>query len=80
MQPDERVHAVVEVGGTVPNVITDYTRMNWNVRSPTIARANKLLGRVKDCLEGAAKASGCSLSYIKWEKPKPNLLKLTKVY
>lgn len=65
MEPDERVHGVIEVGGTVPNVITDYTRMNWNVRSPTIERADKLLARVHNCLEGAAKATGCSLTYIK---------------
>lgn len=64
MEPDERVHGVIEVGGTVPNVITDYTRMNWNVRSPTIDRADKLLGRVKSCLEAAAVATGCKLKYI----------------
>lgn len=65
IEPDERVHAVIEVGGTVPNVITDYTRMNWNVRSPTIERADKLLARVQNCIEGAALATGCSSSYIK---------------
>lgn len=64
MEPDERVHGVIEHGGTVPNVITDYTRMNWNVRSPTIDRADKLLARVKNCLEAAALASGCKLEYI----------------
>ncbi|KAF2127383.1 bacterial exopeptidase dimerization domain-containing protein [Dothidotthia symphoricarpi CBS 119687] len=64
MEPDERVHGVIEVGGTVPNVITDYTRMNWNVRSPTIERADRLLLRVKDCIEAGAKATGCKLDYI----------------
>jgi amidohydrolase len=64
MEPDERVHGVIEAGGTVPNVITDYTRMNWNVRSPTIERADKLLIRVKNCIEAAALASGCKLEYI----------------
>lgn len=64
MEPDERVHGVIEAGGTVPNVITEYTRMNWNVRSPTIERADKLLARVKNCFEAAALASGCKLEYI----------------
>lgn len=63
MEPDERVHGVIEVGGTVPNVITEYTRMNWNVRSPSIERCDKLLERVKACLEAAAKATGCTLDY-----------------
>lgn len=64
IQPDERIHCVIEAGGTVPNVITDYTRMNWNVRSPTIDRADKLLVRVKECIEAGAKATGCKLEYI----------------
>ncbi|OHE91057.1 metal-dependent amidase/aminoacylase/carboxypeptidase [Colletotrichum orchidophilum] len=64
IQPDERVHGVIEVGGTVPNVITDYTRMNWNVRSPTIDRADALLKRVKACLEAGAAATGCEINYI----------------
>lgn len=64
IEPDERVHGVIEAGGTVPNVITDYTCMNWNVRSPTIARADKLLARVKNCIEAAALASGCKVEYI----------------
>lgn len=64
VQPDERIHGVIEHGGTVPNVITDYTRMNWYIRSPTIQRADALLARVKDCFEAAAKATGCTLSYI----------------
>ncbi|KAF6824584.1 aminoacylase 1-like 2 [Colletotrichum plurivorum] len=64
IQSDERIHGVIEVGGTVPNVITDYTRMNWNVRSPTIDRADTLLARVKACLEAGAAATGCEINYI----------------
>lgn len=63
IQPEERIHCVIENGGTVPNVITDYTRMNWNVRSPTIEGADELLARVKDCIESGAKATGCKLEY-----------------
>lgn len=64
IEPDERVHCVIEAGGTVPNVITDYTRMNWAVRSPTIERADKLLERVKGCIDAGAKATGCKVEYI----------------
>lgn len=63
IQPDERIHAVFEVGGSAQNIITDYTRMSWNVRSPTIARADRLLERVKNCIEAGAKAAGCEVSY-----------------
>ncbi|KAK2041110.1 hypothetical protein LZ31DRAFT_597494 [Colletotrichum somersetense] len=64
IQSDERIHGVIEVGGTVTNVITDYTRMTWNVRSPTIDRADDLLERVKACLEAGAAATGCNINYV----------------
>lgn len=63
IRPDERVHGVFEVGGTVPNVIPDYTSMKWNVRSPTISSCEALVARVKACLEAGAAAAGCEISY-----------------
>ncbi|KAH7133804.1 metal-dependent amidase/aminoacylase/carboxypeptidase [Dactylonectria macrodidyma] len=72
IQPDERIHGVIEAGGTVPNVITEYTRMNWNIRSPTMKRCNDLLRRVKACFEAGAAATGCSINYI----PSPTYMNL----
>ena len=63
MRPDERVHGVFEEGGTVPNVITEYTRMNWYVRSPSMKRGQALLDKVKKCCEAAAMSTGCELKY-----------------
>jgi amidohydrolase len=64
MRPDERVHGVIEEGGTVPNVVTEYTRMNWYVRSPDMGRADELLRKVKLCCEAAAVATRCEVNYI----------------
>ncbi|KAG5985102.1 hypothetical protein E4U54_006062 [Claviceps lovelessii] len=64
MRPHERVHGVFEVGGTVPNVIPDYTRMNWYVRAPTTHQAEGLQRRVCACMDAAAAATGCSNNYI----------------
>ncbi|KAI1368160.1 hypothetical protein F5Y08DRAFT_347554 [Xylaria arbuscula] len=66
IHPDDRVHAVIEVGGTVPN-------MSWMVRSPTIERANRLLERVKACIQAGASATGCDLTY----QESPSYLNLT---
>ncbi|KAF4999340.1 hypothetical protein FDECE_11536 [Fusarium decemcellulare] len=63
IQPDERVHGVFEVGGTVPNVIPEYTRMNWSIRSPTMSRCEVLVQRVKACFGSGAAAAGCDISY-----------------
>ena len=64
MRPDERVHGVIEDGGTVPNVITEYSRMNWYVRSPSMTRCDALLEKVQKCCEAAASSTGCGLKYI----------------
>ncbi|KAH0842614.1 Peptidase M20 domain-containing protein 2 [Fonsecaea pedrosoi] len=64
MRPDERVHGVIEDGGSVPNVITAYTRMNWYVRAPNVARADKLLAKVHRCCEAAAAATSCEINFI----------------
>ncbi|EXJ81043.1 hypothetical protein A1O3_07331 [Capronia epimyces CBS 606.96] len=64
IKPDERIHGVIEKGGEVPNVIPHYTRMNWYVRSPTVASGDLLLARVKACLEAAATTAGCTMNYI----------------
>lgn len=62
IRPDERIHAIIEEGGLAPNVIPDYTRMNWGVRAPSVKRSEKLLGRVRKCIEAAAIATGCTHS------------------
>ncbi|KAH6869545.1 hypothetical protein B0T10DRAFT_501498, partial [Thelonectria olida] len=63
IRPDERIHGVFEVGGTVPNVIPEYSRMNWYIRSPTVSRLDVLVKRVKACFEAGAAAAGCEVSY-----------------
>lgn len=63
IHPDERIHGVIEDGGKSPNVIPSHTKMNWYIRSPTVARGSELLTRVKNCFEAAATATGCTLSY-----------------
>ncbi|KAF4984720.1 hypothetical protein FZEAL_161 [Fusarium zealandicum] len=64
VRTDERIHGVIEDGGWVPNVIPEYSRVNYYIRSPTIKRGNELLDRVKKCFEAAATATGCTLNYI----------------
>ncbi|KAL3496566.1 hypothetical protein BJX62DRAFT_221891 [Aspergillus germanicus] len=64
IQPDERIHGVFEDGGAAPNVVPEYTRMNWCEKSSTVKRSKLLLGRVKRCFEAGALAAGCEVKYI----------------
>ncbi|KAF9779088.1 hypothetical protein IL306_002536 [Fusarium sp. DS 682] len=63
IRPDERVNGVFEVGGTVPNVIPQYTRMSWCIRSPTVSRCEDLVKRVHACFEAGAAAANCTVEY-----------------
>ncbi|KAL7904863.1 hypothetical protein GGI35DRAFT_489410 [Trichoderma velutinum] len=64
MRPDERVHGVINDGGTAPNVITNYTRMTWLVRSPSTKRSETLLKRVQQSFNAAALSTGCEYNII----------------
>ncbi|EPQ56574.1 amidohydrolase [Gloeophyllum trabeum ATCC 11539] len=59
MKPDYRVHGVIKGGDLAANVIPDYVKMVWGVRTPTKAELEVLRDRVKACLESAAVATGC---------------------
>ena len=69
MRPEDRMHGVFKAGGTVPNVIPDYTRMHWLTRSPSSARADDLMQRVKNCCTSGALATSCEVSFIEFVHP-----------
>ena len=59
--PDERIHGAFLDVPKVANVIPAYTKSYWQIRSPTLEGLNKLIGRVRRCIEGAAITSGCTV-------------------
>ncbi|UNI22976.1 hypothetical protein JDV02_008818 [Purpureocillium takamizusanense] len=63
IRPHERIHGVFGEAGDRPNVIPGRTSVDYYVRSDTLAAAERLWTRVKVCFEGAALATGCTVSY-----------------
>jgi len=57
---DARIHGIITDGGTAPNVIPDFTKAKFYVRSSTKERADILLEKVVKIAEGAALATGCT--------------------
>ncbi|KAI8916068.1 hypothetical protein EDD86DRAFT_244024 [Gorgonomyces haynaldii] len=57
----QQVHGVILEGGVRPNIIPDYTKMEFYVRSETIDDMNVAIDKVVRCFEGAAQATGCRL-------------------
>jgi amidohydrolase len=62
MYPTDKIHGIVTHGGDAPNIIPAYTRSEWYVRADTEERLNELMGRFRDCMEAAARGSGCGLT------------------
>lgn len=61
IKPDERIHGAFLDVPKVANVIPAYTKSFWQIRSPTLEGLNKLIARVRSCVEGAALSTGCNV-------------------
>ncbi|KAL4862780.1 hypothetical protein BDV12DRAFT_206992 [Aspergillus spectabilis] len=59
--PDERIHGAFLDVPKVANVIPAYTKSYWQIRSPTLTGLNTLISRVRQCIEGAAVITGCTV-------------------
>ncbi|WP_274362263.1 M20 family metallopeptidase [Paenibacillus thermotolerans] len=62
-----RIHGVITEGGKAANIIPDYARADFYVRSARRAYTNVLTERVKKCAEGAALQTGCELTISNYE-------------
>jgi aminobenzoyl-glutamate utilization protein B len=57
VKPTARMHRVIKMGGTVPNIVADYAKVQWWVRDSSGAAVDELVARVKLAAEGVAKAT-----------------------
>ncbi|MBI2153620.1 MAG: M20 family metallopeptidase [Candidatus Rokubacteria bacterium] len=62
LRPDARVHGVITHGGDKPNIIPEYTAAAFYLRSPNKEYLKELLRRFEGCAQGAATATGCSVT------------------
>ena len=59
LRPDARVHGIIVKGGEQPNIIPEYTRADFYLRSLDRSYLHELLRRFTSCADGAAAATGC---------------------
>lgn len=64
--PDQRIHCAFLDTPKVANVIPDYTEAFWQVRSPTLKGLNTLMGKVRNCIEAGALATGCQVKIVEY--------------
>ncbi|PWY95427.1 amidohydrolase [Aspergillus sclerotioniger CBS 115572] len=67
LRPDERIHCAFLDTPKVANVIPAYTKAYWQVRSPTLKGLNRLMAKVRNCIEAGALATGCEAKIIENE-------------
>ena len=60
MKPTWRVHGIITEGGVKPNIIPEYTQLEYMIRAPTDEELGVLKKKVTACFEAAASATGMS--------------------
>ena len=69
IRPDARIHGIVTNGGAAPNIIPEVAACTFYVRAAKLDYMWQLYKRVVACAEGAAKATGCTMTVIDMEAP-----------
>jgi amidohydrolase len=69
VRPQARIHGIVTQGGAAPNIIPEHAACTFYVRAARLDYMWELHKRVIACAEGAAKATGCTMTVIDFEAP-----------
>ena len=67
VRPDCRIHGIIANGGAAANIIPEYAKATFYVRAPRIDTMWELHRRVIACAEGAARATGATLTVTQQE-------------
>ena len=62
LRTDARVHGIISHGGAQPNIIPEYTSADFYLRALDREYLKELLRRFQACAEGAAAATGCTVT------------------
>jgi amidohydrolase len=62
VRPEARIHGVITKGGEQANIIPEHTAAEFYLRAPTREYCQELLRRFEACAEGAATATGCTVT------------------
>ncbi len=67
VRPDCRIHGIITHGGAAANIIPEYAAAMFYVRAPRIDAMWDLYKRVLACAEGAAAATGATLTVTQYD-------------
>ncbi|XP_076872486.1 xaa-Arg dipeptidase-like [Brachyhypopomus gauderio] len=61
MPPDWRMHGIISHGGVKPNIIPDYSELQYYLRTPTHRDLTSIATKAEACFRAAAMATGCQV-------------------
>ncbi|XP_067097676.1 peptidase M20 domain-containing protein 2-like [Osmerus mordax] len=61
LKPDWRIHGVIKNGGVKPNIIPDYTELEYYLRTPSRKDLPTIKAKAEMCFRSAAMATGCEV-------------------
>jgi amidohydrolase len=67
VRPECRIHGIIDNGGAAANIIPEYAKATFYVRAPRLDTMWELHRRVVACAEGAARATGATLTVTQHE-------------
>jgi metal-dependent amidase/aminoacylase/carboxypeptidase family protein len=79
LEPTEKDHGIITNGGYSPNIIPEYTRSSWMIRSQKTKDLYKLEKKLLNCFKGAANTTGCKLNIIDGNGTYENLITNSKL-
>lgn len=65
IKPTDRIHGIIQEGGTTPNVIVDYSKALFYVRGYRVSDVKRLMEKVENCFKAASVATACEVTW-KW--------------
>ncbi len=63
IQSSARIHGIIDHGGVKPNIVPEFAAASFYVRAEDDHYCSKLVDKVRKCAEGAALATGATLSF-----------------
>ncbi|RVE71022.1 hypothetical protein OJAV_G00070510 [Oryzias javanicus] len=78
MRPDWRVHGIIKNGGVKPNIIPDYTELEYYLRTPSRTELPVLKAKAESCFRSAAMATGCEVEIEFTRNQYDNILHVLK--
>ncbi|XP_017350555.1 peptidase M20 domain-containing protein 2 [Ictalurus punctatus] len=63
-RPDWRIHGVIKHGGVKPNIIPDYSELEYYLRTPSHQDLPNIRAKAEACFKAAAMATGCEVEVL----------------